>query len=288
MTSSSGSSAIQEIVAVLGCPAAGDPTQYVFERAVQESGLDWRFVTFDVPLERAEDAIRGIKALGCRGCVLTGPLRQAALAQVDSASPSATFAGAVSMIDRQAGALVGHMTDGRAALEVIRTHFDPANASVFLLGAGPSAAAIALELALAGSRELLLANRSQERSNAFAERLAGVGNGIAIRTVPIERGKPLSIPEDVGLVVSAIPVADRLPNAPVLVVEGLRPDMVVADFGIGTGASPMLEQAAKAGACLIDGIEIRCMRTAIDFKHWTGLEADTDLLREALEEFLSA
>ena len=44
--------ALQEIVALLGCPAAGNPAQYLFERLIQAAGLDWRFLTFDVAPDR--------------------------------------------------------------------------------------------------------------------------------------------------------------------------------------------------------------------------------------------
>lgn len=277
---------------MLGCPAAGDPTQYVFERAMAAAGLDWRFVTFDVPLERAEDAIRGVRALGFRGAVLTGPLRQSGLPLVDSASPTAAFAGAVSMIDRQPEGLVGHMTDGRAAVEAIRGHFDPVGAAVLLIGSGPAAAATALELSLAGVGRLLLANRSNDRSTALAERLRGIGGApdaapaavMAVEAIPCERGKPLAIPEEVGLVVSAIPAADKT----VIELDAVRPDLVMADIVLGGEPSALVAQGVRHGACTIDGIEIRCARTAIEFAQWTGLEPNADLLREALEEFLSA
>jgi hypothetical protein len=39
---------------------------------------------------------------------------------------------------------------------------------------------------------------------------------------------------------------------------------------------------------VIDGLEIHCERTAIDFHSLTGLEADTEMLRDALDEFFSA
>jgi len=295
--------ALQEIIAVLGCPAAGIPTQYVFERAMAAAGLDWRFVTFDVPLERAEDAIRGVRALGFRGAVLTGPLRQSGLPLVDSASPTAAFAGVVSMIDRQPEGLVGHMTDGRAAVEAIRGHFDPVGAAVLLIGSGPAAAATALELSLAGVGRLLLANRSTDRSTTLAERLRGIGGDrtpdatsapdappapdaapaavMAVEAIPCERGKPLAIPEEVGLVVSAIPAADKT----VIELDAVRPDLVMADIVLGGEPSALGAQGVRHGACTVDVIEIRCARTAIEFVQWTGLEPNADLLREALEEF---
>ena len=53
------SPALQEIIALLGCPAAGNPAQYLCERALAEASLDWRFLTLDVAPERIGDAIAG-------------------------------------------------------------------------------------------------------------------------------------------------------------------------------------------------------------------------------------
>jgi shikimate 5-dehydrogenase len=107
---------------------------------------------------------------------------------------------------------------------------------------------------------------------------------MAVETLPCERGKPLAIPEEVGLVVSAIPAADKT----VIELDAVRPDLVMADLALGGEPSALVAQGARHGACTIDGIEIRCARTAIEFVQWTGLEPNADLLREALEEFLSA
>ena len=42
------SPALQEVVAVLASPAAGNPSQYLFERALAAAGLDWRLITCDL------------------------------------------------------------------------------------------------------------------------------------------------------------------------------------------------------------------------------------------------
>lgn len=51
-------SALQDIAALLGCPAAGNPAQYLFERAIAATGLDWRFLTFDVSPDSLRDALK--------------------------------------------------------------------------------------------------------------------------------------------------------------------------------------------------------------------------------------
>lgn len=276
------SPALQEVVALLGCPAAGNPAQYLFERLIAAAGLDWQFVTLDVPPEQIEAAIRGAAALGLRGCVLSGPLRAAALGAVATASPAATFSGAVSLIERQPAGPAGHMTDGRGVVEALRSHIDPAGAAVLVVGAGAAARATALELSLARAAEILICDRTPERAESLVAALAAMDAApAAVHPFAAE----IMVPDRVGIVVSAVPVVGPKPAVP---LAGLRADLVVADLALVSQPAPVVSAARAAGACVVDGIEIHCERTAIDFHALTGLEADTELLREALDEFLSA
>jgi shikimate dehydrogenase len=276
------SPALQEVVALLGCPAAGNPAQYLFERMIAAAGLDWRFLTFDVPPDRIVEAIHGAAAMGFRGCLLSGPLRAAALSAVASASPAATFAGAVSLVERQPAGLAGHMTDGRGTLESLRTHVDPTGVAVLIIGAGAAARATAVELSLSGAGEIIVCDRTPERAAALVEALGGMAAAPA-SAMPWEGAVP--IPERVGIVVAAVP-ADG--PKPVLSLTGLRPDLVVADLALVSQPAPVVTAARAAGACVIDGLEIHCERTAIDFHTLTGVEPDTEMLRDALDEFFSA
>jgi len=277
------SAALQDVVALLGCPAAGNPAQYLFERAFAAAGLDWRFLSLDVASDRIGDALAGVSALGFRGCILDGPLRKAALPFLGQASPATAFAGAASLVHTAGdGVLVGHMTDGRAVLAALRMHADVADEHVLVVGAGAVARAMALELALAGAREVLVCNRGAERASALVDDIAALGRAAAT-VVPWQ--PTLEVPERVRVVVSAVPslAARAAPEW-----RGLRGDHVVVDTAIASGTTAMAAAAARAGACFVDGLEVHCQRTAIDFQAWTGREADTDQLREALDEFLDA
>ena len=276
------SPALQEVVALLGCPAAGTPAQYLFERMIAAAGLDWQFVTLEVQPERIAEAIQGAAAMGFRGCLLSGTLRSAAVSAVASTSPAATFAGAISLIERQPTGPAGHMTDGRGVLEAVRSHIDPVGMAVLIVGAGAAARATALELSLAGAGEILVCDRTPERAAALVDALAGVAAAPA-SAVPWET--VITIPDRVRIVVTAVP--SNGPK-PVVSFSGLRPDLVVADFALVSQPAAIVSEARAAGACVIDGLEIHAARTAIDFHALTGLETDTELLRDALDEFFSA
>ena len=275
------SPALQEVIALLAAPAAGNPAQYLFERAIDAAGLDWRFLTFEVPPERLAEAIAGIAALGLRGGLIGGVLPAAALPLLATTSPAATFSGAVNLVTRaEAGGLAGHMTEGRGIVEALRGHIDPAGSRAVVLGAGPVGRAAALELALAGAAHLAIGDPDAARADALVESLSGLATATAAR---LDWNTAIELPAETAIVVHTLdPAADPVRCG------GLRADLVLVESGLATRSTALAAEAAAAGACVVDGIEVHATRTAIDFHALTGLEADTDMLREALDEFLSA
>lgn len=269
------SPALQEIVALLGCPAAGDPAQYLFERAIEAAGLDWRFVTCDVAADDVAAALAGVAALGFRGCLLSGAICERAVPHVGTASPSTTFSGAVNLVERHDRGLLGHMTEGRGVVEALRAHVDPAGRAAVVIGAGPRGRAVALELAAAGAGELVVGDPDPARAAALVAALPKGASATALEW------RPMIVPAHAGILV--VTSDDGQPQA-----TGLRPDLVVADAVPAGRRSAVAAEAAAHGCCLVDAIEIHAVQAGIDFQTLTGVEADVDMLREALEEFLGA
>ena len=143
-------SPLQEIVALLGYPVAGNPTQYMVERALSRIGLDWRYLTLEVAPENLADAVRGMRAMGFRGGNFTMPHKVAVLPLLDELTEAARLMGAVNCWWRHDDRLLGDNTDGKGFLQSLRGRVDPAGRRFAILGAGGAARAIAVELALAG------------------------------------------------------------------------------------------------------------------------------------------
>ena len=273
------SPALQDIIALLGCPAAGNPAQYLFERAIEAAGLDCRFLSVDVDEPRLADALSGAAAMGFRGCLLSGPLRSAALPLVAIATPAASFAGAVNLIERKSGQLTGHMTAGRGLVEALRAHINPSGTKAVVIGAGSRGRAAALELSLAGVAGIMIADRDPARAAALVEALEPL-DAAAAWTIDAATG--VEVPADVDIVVVA-----TSGGKDGLKLTGLRGDLVVADCLLSAEPSAAGRQALESGGCLVDGLEIHAAQTAIDFHELTGIETDPDMLRDALDEFLS-
>ena len=272
--------ALQEVIAVLGHPAAGNPAQFLFERVVAHDSLDWRFLTLEVAPDRLAEALAGASALGFAGCMLAGPLTEPAVGLTTSVSPAAQFAGGCNLLERSKdGQLVGHLTLGRGALDSICLHADPLKTHSLILGTNLLARSLALELTLAGAPGITIVDPWDHQASVLAEAINAVEGGNA-SAAEDELG---SMDENVGIVIATednrpIPADFQLPE--------LREDIVVVDTSLDPKASATLKAATNANSCKIDGLEVTACIMALNFRNLTGIETDTGSLREALDEFL--
>src|SRR3954447_20068418 len=166
------STPLQEVVCCLGQPMAGNPTQYMMEQAFAAAGLDWRYLTCEVPPDKLGDAMRGLRALGFKGANFTIPHKMAVIEHLDSLSPAAELMGAVNCMNRVDSKLIGENTDGKGFFQSLREVCNPAGMKIEILGAGGAARAIAVELALNGAGHITIIDRSAERGQALADLLS--------------------------------------------------------------------------------------------------------------------
>jgi shikimate dehydrogenase len=277
-------SSLQEIVAVFGQPVAGNPSQYIMEKAFAHAGLDWRYLTLEVPAEKLPDAIRGLRGMGFRGCNLTIPHKVAVIPLLDGTSEAAGLMGAVNCINRVGDKLIGENTDGKGFVQSLRGVIDPQGKKIVMLGAGGAARAMAVEVGLAGAAEITIVNRTPERGQELAHLLSERVK-VASRYVPWEGNYEVPPETDVLINATSLGLGDADLKLP-LDIKTLRPELVVADVMFNPPHTRLLRDAQAAGCTTLDGLGMLVNQAVIGFKIWTGVDADSAVMREALEEFL--
>src|SRR5580704_872002 len=167
------------LAGIMGWPVAHSRSPALHGFWLAAHGIDGAYVPLAVPPDRLEQALRALPALGFRGCNLTIPHKQAALAVMDRVDSAARRIGAMNtVIVAEDGSLEGSNTDifgFRENLSEQAGDWDPLSGVAIVLGAGGSARAVVAALIEAGVPEIRLVNRTVERGEKLADDLAQPG-----------------------------------------------------------------------------------------------------------------
>jgi shikimate dehydrogenase len=277
-----------ELVACFGQPVAENPTGAMQEAAFRACGLNWRYLTVEVPPEKLRDAVLGARAFGMRGFNLTIPHKVAVMQFLDQVAPDAELIGAVNTVRREGGKLIGENTDGKGFLRGVRTKagVDPQGKRIVVLGAGGAARAIVAELALAGAADLLVVNRSVPRGEEMARDLAGKTRA------PIRfecwQGT-YAVPDDTDVLVNATSIG-LYPDVDAMPPVDLRrapAGMLVCDVVFNPPETPLLQAARQRGLPVLDGLAMLVFQGVIGFELWTGQKAPEAEMTHALRNALA-
>ena len=276
-----------EMVACFGQPVAENPTGAMQEAAFAALGLNWRYLTVEVPPARLRDAISGMRAFGMQGANFTIPHKVAVMEHLDEIAADAALIGAVNTVRRNGDRLIGENTDGKGFLRGVRTDagVDPRGKRVVVLGAGGAARAIVTELALAGASDLLVVNRSTRRGEEMTVDLAAKTNA-RIRFQPWVG--TYAVPGDADMLVNAtsiglFPDVDAMPPVN---LQPARPSLLVCDAVFNPPETRLLAAARARGLRTLDGLVMLVYQGVIGFELWTGQKAPEAAMMQALRTAL--
>ncbi len=277
-------SALQTLVSCMGQPVAGNPTQFMMERCFHAAGLDWRYLTLEVPAENLADAMKGMRSMGFQGGNFTIPHKVAVIEHLDDLSEAARLMGAVNCVNRVGDQLVGENTDGKGFVQSLKELVDPVDKKVVMIGAGGAARAIGVEVGLNQAAEITVVNRTPERGQELVDLL---NNDVKVTSRLVVLDGDYQVPEDTDIVINAtsIGLGDADARVP-LDVETLTSQMIVADVVFNPPQTRLLRDAAAKGCQVLDGLGMLVNQAVIGFKIWTQVDPDPKVMREALEEYL--
>jgi shikimate dehydrogenase len=272
-----------ELVACLGQPVAENPTGAMQEAAFRALGLNWRYLTIEVPPAKLREAILGVRAFGMRGINLTIPHKVAVMQYLDEIAPDAAVIGAVNTVRRDGDRLIGENTDGKGFLRGVRADagLEPRGKRAIVLGAGGAARAIVTELALAGASDLLVVNRSAARGEPMAAELAARTKA-AIRFQPWIGTYP--VPGDAEILVNATSIGlyPDIDAMPPVDLSAASENLLACDAVFNPPETRLLAEARRRGLAVLDGLSMLVYQGVIGFQLWTGVEAPEQIMKDAL------
>jgi shikimate dehydrogenase len=269
------------LAGVIGMPVAHSRSPVIHNYWLKAHGIRGAYVPLAVGPERLEDALRGLVALGFRGCNVTMPHKQTAMQLLDRVNETAKRIGAVNtIVVEEDGTLSGFNNDGNGFVQSLRDarpDWRGDAGPILLLGAGGASRAVVVALLENGAREIRIANRTADKAQALASDF-----GSAIRTVAWgDRGAALG---DLALLVNCTDRGTVGKSALEIDLSRLRPETLTADLIYTPLETPFLADARARGCVTVNGLGLLLNQARLAFKAWFGILPDvTPALIKAIE-----
>lgn len=258
------------LAGIMGWPVSHSRSPALHNFWLEQNGIDGAYVPLAVQPDRLEQALRGLPALGFRGCNLTIPHKPAAMELVDRVEPVARRVGAINtIIVAPDGSLDGRNTDVFGFRESLREavpDWDPAAGPAAVLGAGGAARAVVAALVEERVGGVRLVNRTIERAAAVAKDLADPSTDIAVLPWS-ERDAALA---GAALLVNTTSLG--MTGEPTLPIDlaALPRHAIVMDIVYVPLETPLLAAARQRGHRVVDGLGMLLHQGRPGFEAWFG------------------
>jgi len=268
------------IAGLLGWPVAHSRSPVIHNHWLAQHGIPGRYVLFPVPPEKLEAAVRGIAALGLRGCNVTTPHKQAIFPLLDRVDDLARRIGAVNtVVVEKDGSLTGFNNDGNGFIQSLRDvapTWTPASGPILVLGAGGAARAVVASLAAQGATEIRIANRTLEKSQEIAD---AVGPSVKVLRWD-QRNDAMD-----GVALLANSTSLGMTGKPTLDVslDRLPTSALVGDLIYIPPETRLLTGARLRGNITVNGLGLLLNQARPAFNAWFGVMPEiTPALRQAI------
>lgn len=271
------------LAGIMGWPVAHSRSPALHGFWLAEHGIDGAYVPLAVEPSRLEQALRALPALGFRGCNLTIPHKQAALAVMDRVDPFARRIGAMNTVVVAAdGSLEGSNTDVFGFRENLREqapNWDAQAGPAVVLGGGGSARSVVAALIAAGVLEVRLVNRTAAHAEALARDLTHAETRITIHAWEA-RNTAL---REAGILVNTTSLGmDKEPPLDIN-LAALPITAVVVDIVYVPLVTELLAAARRRGHPVVDGLGMLLHQGRPGFEAWFGIAVGvTPALRAAM------
>ncbi len=251
---------------VIGWPINHSRSPLIHNYWLKSYGLTGEYLRVPVEPAELESFIQALPKSEYLGCNVTIPHKKRAFELVTPADEMTGRLRVVNTIYRRDGELFGTSTDGESFITNLRSNVSGLklrNRRAVILGAGGAAMAIVGALTEQGMTEIVVANRTLERSRQLHENF-----GSAVKPVPWEeRGKILP---ECALLVNASSLG--MTGQPPLDIDlnKLPAASIVTDIVYSPLKTPLLTAAARRGNPTVDGLGMLLHQAVRGFDLWFG------------------
>src|ERR1035437_5817889 len=161
------------IIALFANPVGHSLSPYIHAKLNEYYGNNYKYLLCEVEADELTSSVKQLVEANALGFNVSIPYKERMPQILDWVSEDVKATGSANTVKIIDGHTEGYSTDGPGFLEAfkLQTGTTVEKKSIFIFGAGGSAAAIAYDCINAGSEEIYIANRSYENAEKLCNRL---------------------------------------------------------------------------------------------------------------------
>lgn len=235
----------------------------------QKLGVDFIYKAFTT--KDIEHAVKGIRALGIRGCAVSMPFKESCIPFLDELSESVQAIQSVNTIVNDNGYLKAYNTDYVAISSLIKEYRLNNDDSVIVYGSGGMAKAVVAAFKNAGFGRLKVLARNEQTGR----RLSDLYSYQYIHSLDNQHADILVNVTPIGM--ENGPETNDL-SFPAHMIDQAK---TVFDVVALPAETPLINYAVSQGKQTISGAEVIVLQAVEQFELYTGLRPSAELVAEA-------
>jgi shikimate dehydrogenase len=289
-----------KLLGVIGNPIGHSLSPIIHNAAIDQLGLDYRYLAFPVTPANLATALDGFAAIGIVGCSVTIPHKQAIMPLLGEISPLAQAVGAVNTIWNTPTGWQGTNTDVAGFISPLAAiERDWSQTTVAILGNGGAARAVVAGCHQLGCGEIHVFGRDATKLAEFKSSwqeiqlpINGQHQPIAVKIqTHLWDELPSLISKDNLLLVNSTPIGmyPQIEHSPISaeMMQKIGANSIAYDLIYTPRPTKFLQLAKDRGIISIDGTEMLVQQGAVAFELWLKRSAPIEMMRQTLLEYLS-
>ncbi|MFX1397587.1 MAG: shikimate dehydrogenase [Promethearchaeota archaeon] len=271
---------------LIGHPVEHSMSPTMWNPALDELGLDYVYIAYDVRPENLKHAIEGMRALGIKGMNVTIPHKEAVIQYVDEVDEVSIKMGAINTIKNDNGILKAKNTDaGGARKALLDAGCTISDKNILFLGAGGVARSVAYVLSEDANRIIVTDIVEKSALSVANEIKENMGANIEGKLVNYKLLK--NEIDGIDILINATPIGmhpkiDESPFPKELLHDGL----FVFDVIYNPLETLLLKDASEKGCKTLGGLDMLVNQGVLAFEWWTGKSPNAALMKSKIIEFL--
>lgn len=252
---------------VIGWPITHSRSPLIHSFWLRQYGINGSYTRQPVQPSALANFLDSLPRSGYAGCNITIPHKENAFDLVTVADDTTRRIGAVNTVYVNNGKTFGTNTDGEGFINNLRQsapRLSIRDSRVVVLGAGGASLAIINALLEQGSHEVVVANRTEEKSMLLRRRFGS-------RIVPLNWNSAADHLSECSLLVNTTSLGMTGQPDMVLDLSRLSPSAVVTDIVYTPLRTKLLVDAAMKGNTVIEGLGMLLHQAVRGFSLWFGV-----------------